>query len=725
MARIYSWRLTKQDYAYLYIPNSNEHISKRITDIEKIDAIVDVVSKLSKTEYRTYFDAMNNSINNYLGVRIPWDEAFCDETTAISNKVIYNSDTGKMDEIRDDILADLTEDIAEFKEEMVQKYNVFKQENEERLLTVLNNARDNFQNALNTLSGISGTVQSIINEKSAIFDQASQVLKLDSQGINASSLQRMFSENTEIKRWKDEYSGGLRTLINDYNTYAVTDKNFNKNNGIFVGLKERINSAETAVSLFKDEATAEIKKTLSAETESLISKTSTLIENNLDNKISSTITDRFNKLNIEDKIGQVITTNYGDIDGKFGDLTSRINSLSDDFGSWSGSVDGKIDKKLNDHDFSGVIEGVVGNRFSELNSRIDGLGSISGDSRVDGIIGRLDSIDSELGSWQNKLNSLEESANSLTQGLNDISTNFRKRLDDLDGTISGWSSNLGERIENKLNDDNFFNTVIGNRFDARFSGITENINTLRNDCNLLNKYKEDSEEEIQRITGEFSGITSRFDLLNGKVTENETNIGIIRQNFEQSANTWNTEINAIKSNHNLLNNKFGAFSGTTNESISNINGKLTTAENNITRINDQVDKIGTRCTNLENSGKSWNTRLSSAEADITKISSDFTKIEESANTWNSNFISLGNRITATENSIKQFSGITFWDSGNTPSIPLNSSINSVGFEYRTSTGYEIVVDDETIRLKSDKAQIIIKDDGIHLDGDVFINGVKI
>jgi hypothetical protein len=580
MARIYSWRLTKQDYAYLYIPNSNEHISKRITDIEKIDAIVDVVSKMSKTEYRTYFDAMNNSINNYLGVRIPWDEAFCDVTTAISNKVIYNSDTGKMDEIRDDILADLTEDIAEFKEEMVQKYTIFKQENEEKLLTVLNNARENFQNALNTLSGISGTVQSIINEKSAIFDQASQVLKLDSQGINAASLQKMFSENTEIKRWKDEYSGGIRTLINDYNTYAVADKNFDKNNGIFVGLKKRINSAETAISFFKDETTAEIKKTLSAETESL--------KSNLDGKISNTVTDKINKLNIEDKIGQVITTNYGDIDGKFGDLTSRINSLSDDFGSWSGSV------------------------FQELR-RID--------------------------------DDVKENFSGITENLGN-----------LESEIEGWETNLGERIETKLNDDNFFNAVIGSKFDNKFSEINGNIGSLN----------------------------TKFD---NKFSEINGNIGSLNTKFEESAKTWNEKFNEMAINYNTLNSNF-----------STLNSNFSTfSANSINKINQ-----------LEHSANTWNSvenRLVVAEANIDDINGNMAQLDVTVKQWD-----------------KKFSGVT-WGSGS--SIPLASSRVSTGFEYRTSTGYEIVVDDETIRLKSDKAQIIIKDDGIHLEGDVFINGVKI
>ena len=69
-------------------------------------------------------------------------------------------------------------------------------------------------------------------------------------------------------------------------------------------------------------------------------------------------------------------------------------------------------------------------------------------------------------------------------------------------------------------------------------------------------------------------------------------------------------------------------------------------------------------------------------------------------------------------------GLTF-----TPQIrqPSYSSISPhvSGYNYRTSTGHEIIVDDEIIELRSDKARIYIDDTGIHLEGDVFINGKKI
>ena len=124
------------------------------------------------------------------------------------------------------------------------------------------------------------------------------------------------------------------------------------------------------------------------------------------------------------------------------------------------------------------------------------------------------------------------------------------------------------------------------------------------------------------------------------------------------------------------------------------------------RIEEKISKVDTRINSITNE------IVNSVDVDIEgKVSKS---IERQLGDVTSSIKELNENVSNLSGSV-----VTF---GATKS---RLASDNGAFEYRTSTGYEIVIDDETIRLKSDKAQIFIDENGIHLEGDVFINGKKI
>lgn len=356
MARIYSWRLTKKDYAYLHIPNSKENISKRITDVNKIDEIIDYVSKLSPKEYKEHFDIMNKSVSKTLGVEIPWSDSFCDEKTATSSRIVYNSNEGKSDEIKEEILNELLERINALETKLEAKYDDWKTINDEQLLTTLSTANKRFDKAINTVNKISGTVETILNKKAALFDEAAEALRLDSEGINGRTLKSLYRDNDDLKEWKKAFSGGLRTIINDYNTFVEKEgpANFDKFNGIFVNMRDKItkteDSVKTQIDKFKggiknivNDVNKELTDNFNREKKELVDR----VEGNFDS-FSNRIEEKISKVDtrISSITNEIVNSVDVDIEGKvsksierqLGDVTSSIKELNENVSNLSGSV---------------------------------------------------------------------------------------------------------------------------------------------------------------------------------------------------------------------------------------------------------------------------------------------------------------------------------------------------------------------------------------------------
>ena len=77
MNRILSWKIKSGVYAYIHIPNSTSHISKRIPENSPLwDEIISVISSWEKDEYKSNFQEMAFEIRQRYGKNIEWDDKY-------------------------------------------------------------------------------------------------------------------------------------------------------------------------------------------------------------------------------------------------------------------------------------------------------------------------------------------------------------------------------------------------------------------------------------------------------------------------------------------------------------------------------------------------------------------------------------------------------------------------------------------------------------------------
>lgn len=327
---------------------------------------------------------------------------------------------------------------------------------------------------------------------------------------------------------------------------------------------------------------------------------------------------------------------------------------------------------------------------------------------------RTNVVETNLNTLRESKAYVDEKKNLLLEEINNSKNLFDTKFSELQASMGDFYV----EVENKTgNITEIENEVTSHR--KHFEDITKRIDIVQG--NVENNVKDVVAEKFKDIN-----VT-----LDGKIFE-EVNTIIGSINFSGQIDTalssfedkFGRRIGDVESSIDDFRNNLTGFSGTVismgsqiklfDDQIKNFQIKV----NNVESANTEISDLRTQITTLREQVNTTNSSVSSLSGQVSSVKTDIESINTDINTIGSDFNNLSTTLT------KFNSGITF-----NPQIrqPYGTSMSPhvSGYNYRTSTGHEIIVDDEIIELKSDKARIYIDDTGIHLEGDVFINGVKI
>ena len=269
-----------------------------------------------------------------------------------------------------------------------------------------------------------------------------------------------------------------------------------------------------------------------------------------------------------------------------------------------------------------------------------------------------------------------------------------------------------------------FNASLKNSKEEFNNSLSSNIITLTN--NFLTGFTWNG-ERISGLTDNLKISSEGLKVLDSKIATLNTNL----TSLSTSINATNEDLSNLKSNYEL---NISALSG------------ITSGLSSVYLVVNKVDTLSGITSGLNNTYKEFQNAFTGFSANFTTAINEYKLSAQTAISKYINQLQVG-VYTDTNGAerIKIYSpagctesfdatyGITYandvcigeFDEWTPNATDTYNSSKSTGFDYRTSTGCEIVVDDETIRLKSPNAQILVNEEGIQITGNVFINGVKL
>lgn len=375
------------------------------------------------------------------------------------------------------------------------------------------------------------------------------------------------------------------------------------------------------------------------------------------------------------------------------------------------------------NDTDTAITTIIDNDFDRDEYKSEILNEIS--SNIDEIIGSLN-LENDA--------SINDLRNTITNTNLSVLTESKDYIDEKVAFLTKTISDNKNLFDTKLGE---LQTTVGD-FYVEVENKTGNITEIENEVTSHRKHFEDITKRIDIVQGNVENsvedaVTEKFKDINVTLDEKifgEVNTIIDSMNFSGQIDTalssfedrFGRRIGDVESSIDDFKNNLSGFSGNIvsfRDEVENFRNTIGSTENLVSDINTirtQLTNLGTRVENAETNVTSLTTKVDTTEGKITTINNNITTINNNISAINSDFTTLSTTLGKT--------GITFSPSAREP-LGASMSPHVSGYNYRTSTGHEIIVDDEIIELKSDKARIYIDDTGIHLEGDVFINGVKI
>ena len=237
-------------YAYIYIPNSETRISKKISsDSPQWESIIEIVSQWTKDDYISNFKLMAEEVKRRFGISMTFQESYwgvTGNTINSKNIIILSSDGGgsgsggsggpgsgggsgaggtvgtndidvsvydKFNEMIDSKLNEAREDLNK-QNEAVQKFV------EDRVTETIAEARETIAETKKELGDVREELTNQLEGATETLNKAASLFEFGEQNITAESIIGVFNSVDEFGGWLSGYSGSVMDIKADYDLAA-------------------------------------------------------------------------------------------------------------------------------------------------------------------------------------------------------------------------------------------------------------------------------------------------------------------------------------------------------------------------------------------------------------------------------------------------------------------------------------------------------------------------
>lgn len=247
MNRILSWKIKSGVYAYIHIPNSTSHISKRIPENSPLwDEIISVISSWEKDEYKSNFQEMALEIRQRYGKSIEWDDKywdFVDENSFGGVNIVMlagqegdgysgggNSASGGDNDTDgdgvDDNIADafaqfdamIDAELAAMRAAVDEKNNAVKAQIEASVQNTVAEAKKEIAETQAELEATNKRLTEDLSSAKDAMEKASALFELGEGNITAEDIQGVISNVNDYSKWVTDLSGNVVDLKSDYDS---------------------------------------------------------------------------------------------------------------------------------------------------------------------------------------------------------------------------------------------------------------------------------------------------------------------------------------------------------------------------------------------------------------------------------------------------------------------------------------------------------------------------
>ena len=429
MNKILSWKIKTGVYAYIYLPNSNTHISKRITEDSPLwRDIISSVSKWSDEEYRTHFNDMSSEVSEKYGKTISWNDDFLDfdgdnSYGGVNIVMLAGEDADtKVNSILDGEISSAIEDfnakidakLAAVTAEAVERNKEVKEFVDQKVNETIARATATINQTKEELSNIASEAMVSLSGATDAINKAAALFELGEGGIDSESIKDAVNSVKEQNEWINGLSGHVTDFKTDYDIARSMMGSIGTAEDATAGLFSRIATSLNAVS-----GTAGTVSSWMVASAGTIQDSATWY-----NTHESSVTEAVRYINASaGTIGE--TLNYVNGEG-VNSLKHEMNALSATIATAistsANSAVTRVEQNLNG--LSGIVETTI-TRFDEASDTLTSMGD------------EMNAVKGEINKWM-----------TITQDISGTAIDLRDSWTAASGKLSSVANLLVEYDEN-------------------------------------------------------------------------------------------------------------------------------------------------------------------------------------------------------------------------------------------------------------------------------------
>lgn len=285
MNRILSWKIKTGVYAYIYLPNSQTHISNRLTkDSDKWDEIIAVVSVLSEEEYKVKFNEMAKEVFDKYGLSIEYKDEFyeCSQGTHGDVNIVvlagedgsgssFNGGTdegggssgGSSSEIYDEFNSYIDSILDNIREEEERKNEIFRANIESVVNTTVKEANAEINETIEELTLINERLRSDLSGATSAINKASELFNMG-EAVTPEKIQNVLIDVGHHNEWLTSNSGNITSLLYDYDSLerelGSLGESTDVSKGYFSRMATSLNEAKKTVGTLEETMDASVGK---------------------------------------------------------------------------------------------------------------------------------------------------------------------------------------------------------------------------------------------------------------------------------------------------------------------------------------------------------------------------------------------------------------------------------------------------------------------------------
>lgn len=360
MNRILSWKIEAGVYAYIYLPNSNTHISNRIDETSPIWAsVIGEISGWDEDTYKTHFEEMANEISQRYGVTLSYKSEyynFTDDSSVGSTNIVIlagedgnggsfdggSGGEGSAGEVYEEFLKAVDDKLNAARADIEAENAAIQEYLETKITQSISEAQKTIEETKEELDKQKEEMLGRLDDASDALEKAADLFDMGDGNITADTIKEVFSSVQEYSGWMDDYSGAVIDMKTDYDSANKTMGSIGTGEdvtkGAFSKMAISLNVLSGTVGTVRtemDASTASIREmaTWYSENAGVVGEASRYLSASA-GVISDTVNYVNNDLNshIEQEInaseGRVKTELMAEIDDNINNVTQTISSFS-------------------------------------------------------------------------------------------------------------------------------------------------------------------------------------------------------------------------------------------------------------------------------------------------------------------------------------------------------------------------------------------------------------